>query len=119
MRRIDHEPLVIKLPGEWDLARKEELQALLKVGYDRPIVVLDLTELQYLDSTVFGQFAIMHRERMEHYALGAPRIAVKGGQVERLLHIIGFEKLFPIFKAVAEALEYPLQPIIDDGEAAV
>ena len=62
-------PLVIQLPGEWDLARREELQANLRPAYDCPLVVVDLSKTEYLDSTVLGALIKLHSSRVEERGL--------------------------------------------------
>ncbi len=97
-------PIILKLPGEWDIARKEELRALLSDAQDRAFVIIDLTEATYIDSTVLGQIAALQNAR-ELCGLSVPRIAMSGGNVLRLFTVVSFERIFPLFPSVAAALD--------------
>lgn len=97
-------PLVICLPGDWDLARKAELGAILSAAFERPQVVLDLSDTRYMDSTALAEFAKMRRHRVELRRFEACHIVVPPGNIAKLLSIVGFDKVFPTFSSLPEAL---------------
>lgn len=104
MRESQQEPLIIPLLGDWDLARKDELGALLSAAYDHPQVVLDLTETRYMDSTALAELAKMRKHRVNHRGFEPTHIVVRPGNIEKLLTIVGFDKAFPLFPSLPEAL---------------
>ncbi|MDP9023936.1 MAG: STAS domain-containing protein [Candidatus Eremiobacteraeota bacterium] len=99
------EPFVIRLVGDWDLARKEELGAILAQAYERPDVILDLSETQYIDSTALAEFAKMRKHRVEKRGFEPSQIVVPPGNIAKLLGIVGFDKVFPTFASMREALQ--------------
>ena len=89
--------VVIELPGEWDIARKDELHALLEAIYDQDDVVIDLSACKYIDSTVLSELMHMHRARA---AKGfAPAYIVV--QNPRLLKVLSITELDTIFRIVS------------------
>lgn len=104
MGEADQKPMIIALSGDWDLARREELGALLSAAYDCADVVLDLTETRYMDSTALAELAKMRKHRVNHRGFEPTHIVVPPGNIEKLLTIVGFDKAFPTFPTLAEAL---------------
>ena len=101
----DQGPLIIRLDGDWDLARKEELASILRTGYERAEVVLDLTETRYIDSTALAEFAKMRKHRVEHRGFEPTHFVVPPGNISKLLNIVGFDKIFPTYASLPEALQ--------------
>ena len=85
-------PLTMKLAGDYDLARREEVAALFGSLDGNAPVVLDFTEVTYIDSTILRELAML-RLRDE-----ARSITVKGARPEILhvLRIVNFHTLFII-----------------------
>lgn len=96
------EPLVIRLNGEWDLARVEELEALLAAAYDHPRVIIDMTDATYADSTCLGRLVKMRKARLEK---GFPpsAIVLPSPQLRKLFELVSFDKMWPIYDTVEEA----------------
>lgn len=86
IRGNDH-ATVLALKGELDLASSHELDEALErvTGWGTELVILDLTELEFMDSTGL-QVLINAQRRAEE---GGPRLEVITGsrQIRRLLHI--------------------------------
>lgn len=91
------------LDGEWDLSRKAELHALLLRAYDHDNVVVDLTGVAYMDSTALSQFAIMRKSR-GGAGYEPARFVVPSEHLRKLFAIVGFDKVFPIFSTLEEAI---------------
>jgi anti-sigma B factor antagonist len=94
---------VVEAKGEIDLYTapklKEELGSL--VEQDRVRIVIDLADVEFLDSTGLGVLIgslKRCRERDGDFALAAPRETV-----QKVLHITGLDKVFPIHATVDEA----------------
>lgn len=82
----------IALAGEWDLARKAELERLLsELTADREATI-DLRECTYADSTVLGALAAM---RLKFAGVPVTLLA-PSPQLRRLLTVANFDSLFRI-----------------------
>lgn len=97
------EPLTIRLKGEWDLARADELEALLETAYDRPAVILDMSETTYTDSTCLGRLIKMRNHRKEHDHPPAA-IVLPSPRLRKLFEMVGFDKIWPLYDTMEEAL---------------
>ena len=89
--------VVVELAGEWDIARKDELHALLEAIYDQDDVVIDLTACEYIDSTVLSELVRMRRARDDNGF--APAYIVV--QNPRLLKVLSITELDTIFRIVS------------------
>jgi anti-sigma B factor antagonist len=96
--------LVCKLKGSLDLATAPSVRAALieAAAKGKHDIVVDLTKLEFLDSTGLGALIGAHRRALEHG--GAVRLAVGEGAILRLLAITGLIGVFPTYSTLAEAL---------------
>lgn len=87
----DHATM-LTLHGELDLASSPEFEEALQraTGWGTELVILDLTELEFMDST--GLRALVNAQRRAED--GGPRLEIITGsrQVRRLLHITGTDR---------------------------
>ena len=100
--RSSSHPLVITLDGEWDLARAEELEKTLEPAYDQPLVILDMTNTTYADSTCLGRLIKMRSHRREKEFEPA-FIVLPSPQLRKLFDLVGFDKIWPLFDTLEEA----------------
>ena len=79
----------ITLKGEYDLARKDEIAKEFAGLNGDPAVIVDLSEVTYLDSAVLRELALLRLKRLDRH------IALVGASenVRRLLKIAGFERI--------------------------
>lgn len=96
------EPLVITLEGEWDLARAEDLEKALEPAYDSPLVILDMTNTTYADSTCLGRLIRMRAHRRDK-EFEAAHIVLPSPQLRKLFDLVGFDKIWPLFDTLEEA----------------
>lgn len=96
-------PLVVRIePGEWDFHRVEEFEAQIEAAYHHPDVVLDMSDVEYVDSTVLGVFA---RKRKARAARGwSPSRLVLTPSVRRIFERVHFNEVWPIFESLESAL---------------
>ena len=96
--------VVVSLAGELDLYNAEEVRdALLDATAGEPgVVVVDLEEVRFIDSTALGVL-IEARSRMADR--GAFRLAAPGLETRRALEVSGLDRHFLVHDTVAEALE--------------
>lgn len=95
---------VIKLDGELDVARREEIRRTLSLpAADRP-VLLDFSQVTYADSTAVAELLRFHSEAG---AKGRTVAVVIGNrQFARLLQYAGLRDAFAVFDDRAAALTY-------------
>jgi anti-sigma B factor antagonist len=98
------ETLVYKLRGSLDLATAPSVRAALIEAAERGRhdIIVDLTKVEFLDSTGLGALIGAHRRALEHG--GAVRLAVGEGAILRLLTITGLISVFPSYATLSEAL---------------
>ena len=96
--------VVLSLAGELDLYNAEEVRgALLNACADDPqILVVDLGEVRFIDSTALGVL-IEARSRMADRS--GFRLAAPGLETRRALEVSGLDRHFLVHDTVAEALE--------------
>lgn len=98
-RRVGHR-LVIALRGEVDLATVDQLREALGRGSAAGVaeVWLDLTEVEFMDSTGLTAMLQAHQD-------GVPRLALicPDGPVRRLLEVAGMERVLPVHRTRSAA----------------
>jgi len=94
--------VVLALSGELDVASGPELEAELTRAADRELVVVDLRELEFIDSTGLGVIVKGHQRAQE---AGRRLALVRGrGQVQRLLGLTGLSDQLPVADTREELL---------------
>jgi len=92
------------LHGSLDLATSPALRAALLEAADREghSLIVDLTDLEFLDSTGLGALIGAHRRATEKN--GSLRLIAQEGQILRLLRITGLLDVFRVYPNVEAAL---------------
>ena len=105
---VEHDPvegaLLVTASGELDLAAAPRLATVLSIATAgaEPCVVLDLTDVDFIDSTALG--AIMHAST-EAEATGKQMLVVAlDGPVRRLLEITNLTGRFRVYPSRGDAL---------------
>ena len=97
---------VIKLSGELEIGRKDEIRSALAIPAAASAVLLDFSEITYADSTALAELL---RFRTEAERAGV-RLAIVTGianqQFARLITYAGLQDAFAVFEARAAALNY-------------
>lgn len=94
-------PTIIRLEGEWDFYRSGEVPALLEPARNAERVILDLSDVRYVDSTLITHFMRMRNERPKEYP--AVRLVIANPSVRRIFDIAQLGRVWPIFTTVEEA----------------
>jgi anti-sigma B factor antagonist len=95
--------LLFKLRGSLDLATSPTVRAALSDAQEtKKDVVVDLTQLEFLDSTGLGALIGAHRRAAEHG--GSLRLIVNDGPISRLLTITGLIRVLAVYHSVDDAL---------------
>ncbi|GHH45400.1 hypothetical protein GCM10018773_34660 [Streptomyces candidus] len=96
---------VVAVSGEFDLdSCPLMLEAVTTAAGESPVVVLDLTAVEFADSTFLNVLLRAHQ-------LTDLRLAGVSEQVARLLEITGTDQLLKLFLTVAEAAAAPGTPV--------
>jgi len=92
------------LGGSLDLATSPSLRAALTEAASggQHEIVVDLTQLEFLDSTGLGALIGAHKRAMEN--AGSVRLVTHEGQILRLLRITGLLEVFAVYPSVEAAL---------------
>jgi anti-sigma B factor antagonist len=98
------EALVFKLRGSLDLATAPTVRAALTdaAGDSNRHLIVDLTQIEFLDSTGLGALIGAHRRASEHN--GSLRLVVTEGPIARLLNITGLLRVFSVYHDLKDAL---------------
>lgn len=95
--------LIFKLRGSLDLATSPTVRAALMNATEkgRRHIVVDLTQLEFLDSTGLGALIGAHRRATEHD--GSFRLIVSDGPIARLLNITGLIRVLSVYHTLEDA----------------
>jgi len=96
--------LVFGLRGSLDIATAPSLRAALleAAGQGKREIVVDLTRVEFIDSTGLGSLIGAHRRAQEEG--GSLRLVVNEGPLSRLLAITGLVRVFSIHATLDDAL---------------
>ncbi|MDQ2680689.1 MAG: STAS domain-containing protein [Candidatus Eremiobacteraeota bacterium] len=96
--------VVFRLRGCLDLATSPSVRAaLLESANDgKHEIIVDLTQLEFIDSTGLGALIGAHRRATEHG--GRVALIVADGPIARLLNITGLIRIFGVYGNLADAL---------------
>ncbi len=95
------DPIVLKAVGEIDLASAPELETQLTSGLAAGSVVVNLTEVTFIDSTGLRVLLAAHEQATEQgHKLG---LVVATGPVTKLLSITGVDGHLHLFDSVEAA----------------
>jgi anti-anti-sigma factor len=95
---------IIKLIGELDIGRREEVRQALQIEGPGPGILVDFVEVSYTDSTIIAEVLRFYNDA--HAAERRIAILIGSPRFERILQYAGLSDVFPIFKDRAEALSY-------------
>ncbi len=99
----DGETLVFALNGTLDLATAPTVRAALLDAIDKSNhnLIVDLSQLEFLDSTGLGVLIGAHRRTAEHN--GTFRLVISDGPISRLLNITGLIAVFSVYRSLDDA----------------
>jgi anti-sigma B factor antagonist len=92
------------LAGSLDLATSPSLRSALLTAAEgeKHEIVVDLRQLEFLDSTGLGALIGAHKRASEHD--GSVRLVASEGQILRLLRITGLLDVFAVYPTVEAAI---------------
>jgi anti-sigma B factor antagonist len=95
--------LVFKLRGSLDLATAPTVRAAFSEATEKGShdLIVDLAQLEFLDSTGLGVLIGAHRRTAERG--GSLRLVVSDGPISRLLNITGLITVFAVYHSMEDA----------------
>lgn len=101
----DGDAIVYRLRGSLDLATAPSLRAALveAANEGKHEIIVDLAQLEFLDSTGLGALIGAHRRALENG--GRVRLIVNDGPIQRLLMITGLMRIFAVYGTLEAALD--------------
>jgi anti-sigma B factor antagonist len=100
--------VIVALRGEFDLAERDRVRAAFDSIARSSTIVLDLTGVEYVDSTILGTL-IKLRTELASEAGELVIVALPGKMVNRILEITGLKAIFKILPSMADVeREYAL-----------
>jgi anti-sigma B factor antagonist len=102
--RLPGEIAVISLPGEHDLATAWEIRNALAFAFEQGThIVVDLSETEFIDSTII-HVLFESKQLAEEHGTGQLAIAADA-RVRRPLEITGMLDVLPVYGTRAEAID--------------
>jgi anti-anti-sigma factor len=96
---------VVTLRGEHDLSTNPSLKDALQDAFGRGSkVVVDLSEVEFIDSTVLRALAYGRNEAVEHAEHELVIVARNGSFVSRVLRLTGIDAKIGVYETRADAL---------------
>ncbi len=98
------ETVIFKLTGSLDIATSPSVRAILleETEKGKHDVIVDLTLLEFLDSTGLGALIGAQRRALEQES--EVRLVVSEGPIARLLNITGLVRVFGVYPSLDAAL---------------
>jgi anti-anti-sigma factor len=100
------DPVIISLQGEYDVARQSELRGELAPYYHHPYLVIDMTQIAYVDSVCLSEFMRLRKERTSA-GLRPATFVVNNDRFGRLFRFLGLDDVFTVVESIDEALTTP------------
>ncbi|HEX3468676.1 MAG TPA: STAS domain-containing protein [Candidatus Elarobacter sp.] len=95
---------VVRLAGELDVSRREEVVAALERAAAAPAVLIDLSDVPYADSTVLAELLRFHGTAEANGRRVA--VLITSPQVSRILEYAGVPATFPVYTDRGAALTH-------------
>ncbi len=92
MEALDSRKRLIKLDGEYDLTRKDEIAALFASIDGESSVVIDMTAVTYMDATFLRELRLL-RLRDETRSI---MLVGADTHIRRVLKIVNFDEIFDV-----------------------
>ena len=98
------DPTIVSLSGEFDIERQHELRQTLEPFYTQPYLIVDLTEVEYVDSSCLCEFMRLRSARSDAGTRPACFV-VDEQRFGRLFRFLGLDEVFPVVHSLEEAYE--------------
>jgi anti-anti-sigma factor len=93
--------VILVFAGEYDLACQKELRRELQRVYAEPNVVLDFSEVTYIDSSCITELLLLNRARRESGFERESILLPNGsGATRRVFEVAGLTKVFNVIESL-------------------
>jgi anti-anti-sigma factor len=96
-------PLIVSLDGELDIAQRDALDWKLKPAQFADPVILDLSNVSYIDSTALSAFVRLRKARIDK-GYDPEVLVVANMNVRKVLALTQLDSLWEIYDTLDEAL---------------
>ena len=96
-------PLIVSLEGDLDISQRDTLDWTLKPAVFADPVIVDLTNVRYVDSTALTAFVRLRKARIEK-RLQPELYVIPSIHVRKVFEITQLDSLWEIYDSVDEAL---------------
>jgi anti-anti-sigma factor len=103
-RILETKTVSFKLVGEWNLSRRTELEAMLRPAEAADEVLLDLSEVTFIDASFLGVLIRLLNHMVERNPLGTIRIVAASRPVTRIFEICRLQTPFGLADPTSAAL---------------
>ncbi len=104
---------IVNLSGEWDMCRQDELRNTLETHSQEAVMILDLRECRYADSSALTEFVRLEKSRSAQGSEPA-RYVISSPSLLRILAITRLDEAFEVFDTMEEAVA---RRVHDNGQA--
>lgn len=87
---------------ELDIGSSDRFLKVLQPAFHLANVIIDLSTVEYMDSTCLGKLVVMRNARAA-LGLAAPRVIVTHPQLRRIFGVVQFAKMLPLFDDIESA----------------
>ncbi len=95
--------IVMVFTGEYDLTCRDQLRAVLDSLSEAASIVLDLSDVTYIDSTVINELVRLHNARSAR-GLERATCVMHNGNLLRLFEILRLGEIFHVVETLDEAV---------------
>lgn len=96
---------VVSLTGEHDLSTHEAIETGVRRAADYPVVLVDLSQCSFIDSTVIAVIVSAHRTRVTRSARLELILPPEARHVDRIARMSGLSAIMPVHTSREAALE--------------
>jgi anti-anti-sigma factor len=97
-------PLIVVLArDEYDLLLCDDLAKELEPTYTHPNVIVDFSNVTYIDSTCLSRFVRMYKERTGR-GFHSARFVIASKNIRNLFAILKFDAIWPVYESLEDAL---------------
>jgi anti-anti-sigma factor len=96
-------PVIVAFSGDWDLSRREELHGKITPLLNAPVAILDLSAVNYVDTSVLSEFVNLRKQRTaKGYAPSL--LVIASPMVRKIFQITHLDELWQIYDTLDSAL---------------
>ncbi|HEX3370514.1 MAG TPA: STAS domain-containing protein [Candidatus Cybelea sp.] len=98
--------LLIRLEEpEWDISTAGKLREALASARREPSVVIDMSNVTYIDSSCLSILMALYQERVIKKHFSAAHLAAPPYTVRRIFEITGLDALWPVHEHIEDAMK--------------